>query len=93
MLFRARIAAEPFDPFGVVRAAELKKLTGGEVIAMTMGPPQAGDALRTCIALGADRCIHLSDRVFAVADTLGTSRTARPGDPEGGGRRSRPLRA
>jgi electron transfer flavoprotein alpha subunit len=26
-------------------------------------------------ALGADRCIHLSDRVFAVADTLGTSRT------------------
>jgi electron transfer flavoprotein alpha subunit len=27
------------------------------------------------MALGADRCIHLSDRVFAVADTLGTSRT------------------
>ena len=65
----------PFDAAAVVRAAELKKLTGGEVIAMTMGPPQAGDALRTCIALGADRCIHLSDRVFAVADTLGTSRT------------------
>ncbi len=42
---------------------------------MTMGPPQAEAALRTCLALGADRCIHLSDRVFAVADTLGTSRT------------------
>jgi electron transfer flavoprotein alpha/beta subunit len=65
----------PFDAAAVARAAELKKLTGGEVIAMTMGPPQAGDALRTCLALGADRCIHLSDRVFAVADTLGTSRT------------------
>ena len=42
---------------------------------MTMGPPQAEEALRTCLALGADRCIHLSDRAFAVADTIGTSRT------------------
>jgi len=65
----------PFDAGAVALAAELKKRAGGEVIAMTMGPPQAGDALRTCLALGADRCIHLSDRVFAVADTLGTSRT------------------
>ena len=42
---------------------------------MTMGPPQAEEALRECLALGADRAIHLSDRVFAVADTIGTSRT------------------
>ena len=42
---------------------------------MTMGPPQAEEALRMTLALGADRCIHLSDRVFALADTLGTSRT------------------
>jgi electron transfer flavoprotein alpha subunit len=65
----------PFDAGAVVEAVDLKGRVGGEVIAMTMGPPQAGDALRTCLALGADRCIHLSDRVFAVADTLGTSRT------------------
>jgi electron transfer flavoprotein alpha subunit len=65
----------PFDAGAVVEAVDLKRRVGGEVIAMTMGPPQAGDALRTCLALGADRCIHLSDRVFAVADTLGTSRT------------------
>ena len=42
---------------------------------MTMGPPQAEEALRTTLAMGADRAIHLSDKVFAVADTLGTSRT------------------
>jgi electron transfer flavoprotein alpha subunit len=65
----------PFDAGAVVEAVDLKGRVGGEVIAMTMGPPQAGDALRTCLALGVDRCIHLSDRVFAVADTLGTSRT------------------
>ena len=62
----------PFDAAAVEHAA---RIDGAEVIAMTMGPPQAEEALRTCLALGAQRCIHLTDRVFAVADTLGTSRT------------------
>src|SRR5438105_10807408 len=65
----------PFDAAAVAHAAKLREVGGGEVIAMTMGPPQATEALETCLAMGADRCIHLSDRVFAVADTLGTSRT------------------
>ncbi len=62
----------PFDAAAVAHAAAHED---AEVIAMTMGPPQAEAALRTCLALGANRCVHLSDRVFAVADTLGTSRT------------------
>jgi electron transfer flavoprotein alpha subunit len=65
----------PFDAAAVAHAAALRDHAGGELIAITMGPPQAEEALRTCLALGADRCIHLSDRVFAVADTIGTSRT------------------
>jgi electron transfer flavoprotein alpha subunit len=66
----------PFDAAAVAHAVALRERNGGgEVVAMTMGPPQAEAALRTCLALGADRCIHLSDRVFALADTIGTSRT------------------
>lgn len=65
----------PFDAAAVAQAATLKERFGGEVIAMTMGPPQAEEALKSCLALGADRCIHLSDRAFALADTIGTSRT------------------
>jgi electron transfer flavoprotein alpha subunit len=64
-----------FDAYAVAHAVRLREQLGGEVVAMTMGPPQAEEALRVTLALGADRCIHLSDRVFAVADTLGTSRT------------------
>jgi len=64
----------PFDALAVTEAAGLKG-PDGKVVAMTMGPPQAEDALRECLGLGADRCIHLSDRVFALADTIGTSRT------------------
>ena len=65
----------PFDRFAVGHALALREQAGGEVVAMSMGPPQAAEALREAIALGADRAILLSDQVFAVADTLGTSRT------------------
>jgi electron transfer flavoprotein alpha subunit len=64
-----------FDAYAVAHAVALRAALGGEVIAMTMGPPQAEEALRLTLALGADSCIHLSDRVFALADTVGTSRT------------------
>ncbi len=60
-----------YDRYAVQHAVLLAE----ETLAMTMGPPQAEEALRECLALGADRAIHLSDRVFAVADTIGTSRT------------------
>lgn len=60
-----------FDRYAVQHGVAL----GGEVVAMTMGPPHAEEVLRECLALGAERAVHLSDRVFAVADTLGTSRT------------------
>jgi electron transfer flavoprotein alpha subunit len=64
-----------FDAYAVAHAARLRDKHGGEVVTMTMGPPQAEAVLRLTLALGADRCIHLSDRLFAVADTIGTSRT------------------
>jgi electron transfer flavoprotein alpha subunit len=60
-----------FDRYAVQHAARI----ADEVVVMTMGPPQAEKALREALGLGAHRAIHLSDRVFAVADTLGTSRT------------------
>jgi electron transfer flavoprotein alpha subunit len=63
------------DVYAVTEAVRLRDEHGGEVVTMTMGPPQAEEALRTTLAMGADRAVHLSDRVFAVADTLGTSRT------------------
>jgi electron transfer flavoprotein alpha subunit len=65
----------PFDARAVDEAVRLREGAGGEVIAMTMGPPQAEEALRECLGLGADRCIHLNDQAFALADTIGTSRT------------------
>lgn len=64
----------PFDVLGLVRAVELKSGPGDEVVALSMGPPQAAEGLTTCLALGADRAVLLSDRALAGSDTLATAR-------------------
>ena len=63
-----------FDVLGLVRAVELKSGPGDEVVAVSMGPPQAREGLITCMALGADRSILLTDRALAGSDTLATAR-------------------
>jgi len=64
----------PFDRRAITFAATAKKEYGGEVVVMTMGPPQAKEALIEAMAMGADRALHLLDRAFAGSDTLATSR-------------------
>lgn len=63
-----------FEIRALLKAIELRNAQGGEVVALTMGPPQARAALEHCLALGADRGLHLVDRAFAGADTLATAR-------------------
>ena len=64
-----------YDMLAIDRAAKLKEQTNTEVLAITMGPPQASDALVQCLAMGADRGILLTDRIMAGSDTLATART------------------
>ena len=64
-----------FDMLAVGRAIDLVEEQGGEVVVVTMGPPQARDALIQCLALGADQALHLTDPAMAGADTLATART------------------
>lgn len=65
----------PFDMYAIEEALRIRERHGGRVTVMTMGPPQAAQALREALALGADDAVLLSDRAFAGADTLATSYT------------------
>lgn len=65
----------PFDEYAVEAAIQLKEKFGGEVTVITMGPPQAKDALYKALAMGADKAILLTDIAFAGADTWATART------------------
>lgn len=64
-----------FEKHAVTAAKQLIEQAGeGEITVITMGPPQAKEALLELLASGADRAVHLNDRAFAGSDTLATSR-------------------
>jgi electron transfer flavoprotein beta subunit len=69
----------PFDMFAIEEALRLREQHGGTVTAMTMGPPQAAEALKDAVAMGVDEAVLLSDRAFAGADTWSTSYTLAQG--------------
>jgi len=65
----------PYDLYALEAALQMKKQYGGEIIVLSMGPPQVEEALREAISYGADEAILLCDKAFAGADTLATSYT------------------
>jgi electron transfer flavoprotein beta subunit len=77
-LIRAGIEAvvNPFDEYAIEEALRIKERLGeATVTVITMGPPQAETALRSAIAMGADKACLVSDRAFAGSDTWATSYT------------------
>ncbi len=54
-----------FDSFGVETAlrlcenGETNTRTGGEIVVVSLGPDDAAKEIRTCLAMGADRAIHV----------------------------------
>ncbi len=66
----------PFDEYAIEEALRIKERQAeGTVSVLTMGPPQAEEALKTAIAMGADHGYLVSDRKFAGSDTWATSYT------------------
>jgi electron transfer flavoprotein beta subunit len=64
----------PYCEFGVEEALRIKeKLGAGEVTVMSLGPPKVVEALRTCLAMGADKAVHLRDDAFEGGDSLATA--------------------
>ncbi|MBV8083421.1 MAG: FAD-binding protein [Chloroflexi bacterium] len=74
-----------YEKHALSAAKQLVEQAGeGEITVITMGPPQAKDALRELLAAGADRAVHLNDRAFAGSDTLATSRALSAAIRQGG---------
>jgi electron transfer flavoprotein beta subunit len=62
----------PHEECGVEEAVRIVEAHGGEVVVLTLGPEEAVEQLRECLALGADRAIHLvSDADWDAQATAG----------------------
>jgi electron transfer flavoprotein beta subunit len=63
-----------WDNYSLEEALSLKDATGAEVIAVTVGDEEAEDALRACLAKGADRAVHVESAADGLSDPLTTAR-------------------
>ncbi|MGE5723256.1 MAG: electron transfer flavoprotein subunit beta/FixA family protein [Sphingomonadales bacterium] len=60
-LTNVKMSMNPFDEIAVEEAVRLKeKGVATEVVAVSIGPAKAQETLRTALALGADRAIHVA---------------------------------
>jgi len=64
----------PYDEYAVEQALKLKEKHGGETVIVCMGPDRVTEAMRTALAMGIDRGIHLKDPAFAHSDATGTAK-------------------
>lgn len=65
----------PLDLYAIEIALQLRRQYGGEVAAISMGPPKAVSALREAVAMGCDSAVLVCDKALAGSDTWATSYT------------------
>jgi len=64
----------PYDEYAVEVALRLKEKFGGEVHIVTMGTDRVIESMRTALAMGADKGVHLKDEAFAGSDAMGEAK-------------------
>jgi electron transfer flavoprotein beta subunit len=59
----------PYDEYGIEEALlQKEKAGGGEVTLVSMGPARVVESIRTGLAMGADKAVHLDDEAFNGSD-------------------------
>ncbi len=65
----------PYDEYAVEEALKTKeKAGGGEVVVISMGPVRCVESIRTALAMGADRGIHIDDAGLTSSDSFVTAK-------------------
>lgn len=66
----AQLVMSSYDEYAIEAALRIKESFGGEIVAVSAGPPAVKDVLTRALAMGADRAIHLLAADIALADSL-----------------------
>jgi electron transfer flavoprotein beta subunit len=64
----------PYDELAVEEALRIKEAKGGTVTVLSVGPPKAQETIRTALAMGADKGVHVNDPKAEGSDALGVAR-------------------
>ena len=63
-----QMVLNPYDEYAVEEAIKLKESGEGEVVLFNIGPDGADEAVKTALAMGADRAVVLRDPELGMAD-------------------------
>ncbi|MCU0825292.1 MAG: electron transfer flavoprotein subunit beta/FixA family protein [Leptospira sp.] len=63
----------PYDEFAIEEGIRIREKSGGEVVAVSLGPDRVVEALRTAFAMGVDRAIHVKVDDYVTFDSTYTS--------------------
>lgn len=73
-----KMSMNPFCEIAVEEALRIRESgAASEVIAVSVGPPQVADTLRTALAMGADRAVHVTTAPDATVHPLAVSKILR----------------
>jgi len=64
----------PYDELAVEEALRIKEAQGGTVTILSMGPAKTVETIRTALAMGADKGIHVNDPAAEGSDPLATAK-------------------
>ena len=64
----------PYDEYATEVALQLKEKLGGETWVVTMGGDKVVESMRTALAMGIDKGVHLKDEAFAGSDAMGQAK-------------------
>src|SRR5262252_7533942 len=77
--------ASEADNYALEEALRLKEKHNGEVVVISMGGEEAARVLRSGLAMGADRAIHLHDPKFKGSDEFSAAATLAKAIEKNGG--------
>jgi electron transfer flavoprotein beta subunit len=63
----------PYDEFAIEEGIKIREKSGGEVIAVAVGPDRVQEVLRTAYAMGVDKAVHLKADTYNTFDAGFTS--------------------
>ncbi len=62
------------DEYAIEAALQLQEAGGGEVTVLTVGPAQAGEAVRKALSMGPEKAVHVQDDALHGSCAVGTSK-------------------
>ena len=68
------MVVNPYDEYAIEEGLRTREKFGGTLTVVSLGPAKAEEALRTCLALGADRALIAKEESLQDGDFIGTAR-------------------